>query len=489
MSLAFFGAGIDTLAPPMRLELPVKVLPVVQAPRRFNVLHGGRGSAKSQTIARILVVSALSPRIIGGIERPFRCLCTREIQKSMKDSVHRLIADTIRTLGLAEHFDVQEAEIRGPNGALFLFAGLQGHTVETLKSFEGLTDVWVEEASAVADRSWEILIPTIRGKGSRFWITFNPDLETDAVWQRFVVSPPKAHRIHRIELNFSDNPWFEDTELPDESEELQEKFPIIWQHVYGGQLRSINGLLFKKDWFRYYDPSLPAELPTGMRYYLATDGAVTEEGGDWTVHVVFGMDHRGRLYLVDFWKGQTNAGVWADAALDLVEKWRPLHWFEEKGPILAAVTGDINARMAARQAAGRSAFTLRFPLASVGSKANRVLGLNTRKPTLADQARVLGFAGRMQAGAVYFPTPSPDRPWVTWLVDQLLAFHGLGQQVDDGVDACSILARGLDEMAAGRTPDPEPEPEPEEFTEAWFRARDALRAEAEDGPTRDEFYS
>ena len=484
---ALFGAVVDPSAEPLRLELPAKVIPIVKFPRRYMVLHGGRGSAKSRTIARILVAKATGPRIIAGVEVPFRCLCTREIQNSMKDSVHRLIADEIQRLGLGQHFDVQKDKIVCPNGGLFLFAGLQGHTVESIKSFEGLTDVWVEEASSVCDHSWQILIPTLRGKGTHCYITFNPDLETDPVWQRFVVNPPRAHRIHRIELNFQDNPWFEDTELPEESEELLEKFPIIWQHVYGGQLRSINGLLFKREWLRYYDPDAEDELPTGMRYYLATDAAVTPEGGDWTVHVMFGMDHRGRLYLVDFWKGQTDAGTWIEAALDLVEKWRPLHWFEEKGPILAAVTGDINLRMLARQAADRRCFTLRVPLASIGSKANRALGINTRKPTLADQARVLGFAGRMQAGGVYFPTPSPERPWVTWLVDQLLAFHGLGNQIDDGTDACSILARGLDEMVAGTEADPPPPPPPPEFSEPWFAQRDAMAHD--DAPDRDEFYN
>lgn len=488
MTLPFSGT-VDALAPPLRLELPAKILPIVREPRRFNVLHGGRGSAKSRSIARILVVSALSPRVIDGVEVPFRCLCLREIQKSMRDSVYRLILDEIRRLGLAEHFDPTDSEIRGPNGAIFLFSGMQNHTVESIKSFEGVTDVWVEEASTVSDHSWQILIPTIRQKGSRFYISFNPDLAEDAVWQRFVVNPPAEHRIHRIELNYEDNPWFEDTELVEESEELLAKFPVIWEHVYGGKLRSLQGLLFKREWMRWYDPDAPGELPTGMRYYLASDYAATADGGDWSVHVVFGMDHRGRLYLVDCWKGQVDSGVHIEAALDLIEKWRPLHWFEEKGPILGAINGDINLRMLQRQKEGRPAFTLRLALASIGSKANRAIGINTRKPTLADQARVLGFAGRMQAGGVYFPTPDPSRPWVTWLVDQLLAFHGLGNQVDDGTDACSILARGLDEVVLGTEPPP-PEPAlPPTMSYDWMKAREAANRDDDQAMSSDEFYN
>lgn len=489
MNLAF-GGTIDNLAPPLRLELPVKVLPIVRLPKRFNVLRGGRGSAKSRSVARILVVSALSPRIISGVERPFRCLCTREIQKSMKDSVHRLIADEIARLKLGHLFDVQETEIKGPNGALFLFAGLQGHTVESMKSYEGLTDVWVEEASAVCDRSWEILIPTLRGKGSRFYITFNPDLEADPVWQRFIVSPPKSNRINSIELNYVDNPWFDETELPEESEELKAKNPVAWAHVYGGQLRSQNGIIFRREWARWFVPELPGELPEGMRFYIASDYAATPEGGDYTVHAVFGVDHRDRIYVVDCWYGQADPhrwtdseGVeregWIDAALDLVEKWRPLWWFDESGPIARSTDGAIKVAMMNRAAAGRPAYVTRMTLPSVGSKGNRAIGLNTRKPTVADQARALGFAGRMSAGAVYFPKPGAGREWVTWLTEQLWAFHGLGEQLDDGTDACSLFARGLEAVVKGAEPDKKPEDAPEPFTEAWFAERDRLRHEGE----------
>jgi hypothetical protein len=480
-----------------RFEIPAKCLPIALAPLRFNVLKGGRGSAKSRTVARLLVLSALSPRIIDGHEMPFRCLCTREVQKSMKDSVHRLIADEIRRMGLGEFFDILETEIRGPNGALFLFAGLLGHTIETLKSYEGLTDVWVEEASSVAEHSWEILIPTVRAKGSRFYITFNPDSAEDAVWKRFVVNPPPADRCQVIDLNFEDNPWFEDTELVEESAELKRTNPVLWQHVYGGQLRSKNGLIFKRNWLRWYDPDDPNDCPADMLNYGAADYAVTPEGGDWTEMGIFGMDYRGRLYVRDWYFDQADPHDWVDAAgaprkgwidawLDLVEKWGPVYWFEEKGPILSSVGGAMNQAMMARHMAGRPAWVTRMALASVGSKASRAAGINTRKPTLADQARAMGFAGRMSAGAVYFPRPSPDRPWVHRLIEQLMAFHGLGSQVDDGVDVCSVLARGLDSMARGEAPKAEKPPPLVPHTDAWFKARDAMHAP--DQREKENFY-
>ncbi len=424
--------------PKVRLEVPAKCLVLVQDPRRFNVLYGGRGSAKSRTVAAILIVLGLAGAL--------RVLCTREIQKSMKDSVHRLLADTIRSLGLEAYYEILETEIRGPGNTLFMFAGLQGHTVESIKSYEGLTDVWVEEATSVVERSWEILVPTLRGKGSRFWITFNPDLEDDPVYQRFVVNPPDPERCHIIKLNYEDNPWFEDTELVAESEELKAKNPDAWLHVYGGQLRSVQGLIFKRDWFRWYDPE--TETPADLRKYLSSDYAVTPDGGDFTEHGVGGLDPTGNLYLVDWWFGQTDPATWIDRALDLVVAHDPQRWFEEAGVIHRAVDGSIAKRMQER-----GKFVLRTTLPSAGSKASRALG----------------FAARASAGTVYLPR---NRPWALRLLNQLMAFHGQGGQFDDGVDVCSLLARGLEMMFNADDPKP-PRPEPPQpFTQAWFDARD-----------------
>jgi hypothetical protein len=116
------------------------------------------------------------------------------------------------------------------------------------------------------------------------------------------------------------------------------------------------------------------------------------------------------------------------------------------------------------------------------------MGINKAKPSLADQARAMGFAGRMSAGGVLFPTAGPGREWVTWLTSQLWAFHGLGGQVDDGVDACSIFARGLDDVYAGKKPPVEPDQVPEPFTEAWFKKRDQMRANT-DTVDATEFYN
>lgn len=96
--------------------------------------------------------------------------------------------------------------MRGPNGTEFLFAGLQDHTVDSIKSFEGLDRAWVEEAQSVSKRSLDVLIPTIRKDGSEIWISMNPELDTDEPYVRFVANPPPDSVV--VQINWRDNPWF-----------------------------------------------------------------------------------------------------------------------------------------------------------------------------------------------------------------------------------------------------------------------------------------
>lgn len=165
---------------------------------RFKVAHGGRGSAKSWSFARALIVQA-------GMRR-LRILCTREVQKTIKDSVHKLLKDQIEAMGLSKSFDVLDNEIRGKNGSEFIFSGLSTQTAENIKSFEGVDICWVEEAQTVTKRSWDLLIPTIRRDNSEIWVTFNPELDSDDTWTRFVLTPPPDSMV--VQVNYMDNPWF-----------------------------------------------------------------------------------------------------------------------------------------------------------------------------------------------------------------------------------------------------------------------------------------
>lgn len=215
-------------------EFPEK-LQFLFEPSRYKVAYGGRGSGKSWGYARALIIRA--------IESPVRLLCAREVQKSIKQSVHTLLTDQIKMMGLRSQFDILETEIRGKNGSLITFTGLSQHTVDSIKSIEGTDICWVEEGQTVSKRSWEILIPTIRKTGSEIWVTFNPELESDDTYQRFVVNAQKDSKV--VKVNWSDNPWFPEV-LRAEMEHLKEVDIEAYKNVWEGECKYIiNGAIYK----------------------------------------------------------------------------------------------------------------------------------------------------------------------------------------------------------------------------------------------------
>ena len=192
-------------------------------PARYKVVRGGRGSGKSWGFARALLLI--------GASRPLRVLCTREVQKSIQQSVHQLLKDQIEALGLSSFYEVLATEIRGKNGTQFFFSGLSDQTAESLKSFEGVDVCWCEEAQAISKRSWDILIPTIRKDGSEIWVSFNPQLESDETYRRFVAQPPPD--CVSIEMNYGDNRRFpqvlESERQHAEATMKREDYAHIWE--------------------------------------------------------------------------------------------------------------------------------------------------------------------------------------------------------------------------------------------------------------------
>jgi phage terminase large subunit len=182
----------------MDVDFPDKLRFLLDEKRRYKGAKGGRGSAKSWSFAQALLILGSSSKL--------RILCTREVQKSIKQSVHKLLKDQIERLGLSAFYQVLENEIRGLNGTEFSFSGLSDQTVDSIKSFEGCDIVWVEEAQSVSKRSWKTLIPTIRKDGSEIWLSFNPELETDETYDRFVTNAPDDCLI--VDMNYTDNKWF-----------------------------------------------------------------------------------------------------------------------------------------------------------------------------------------------------------------------------------------------------------------------------------------
>jgi phage terminase large subunit len=180
-----------------------------------------------------------------GRAKPERILCTREVQKSIAESVHQLLKDQIKVLGLEDFYDVQQNYIRGANGTQIAFHGLSGQTAASIKSFEGTTICWVEEAQTISKRSWDLLEPTIRAVGSEIWVSFNPDMDTDETYKRFVSSPPQDAIVTQI--NWNDNPW-RSAVLDAAREKMQRESPDDYAHIYGGACRpAVEGAIYFKE--------------------------------------------------------------------------------------------------------------------------------------------------------------------------------------------------------------------------------------------------
>lgn len=203
-------------------------------PVRYRVLYGGRGGAKSWGIARALVLLAA--------QRPLRILCARELQNSIRDSVHRVLSDQIDGMGLSGFYQIEQARIFCPStGSEFSFEGIRNN-VTKIKSYEGVDICWVEEANKVTKNSWEILTPTIRKEGSEIWLSFNPELETDYTYDFFVLRSPKNAIVQKI--SWRDNPWFPSV-LKAEMLELKSRDVDAYLHVWEGECRkALDGAVY-----------------------------------------------------------------------------------------------------------------------------------------------------------------------------------------------------------------------------------------------------
>lgn len=190
-------------------------------PHRYKVLYGGRASGKTWQVAAALVIQAA--------QQPLRIACVREHQKSIAESAKRTLERWIEAAGLTDRFVVQRDQILGRNGSQFFFRGMSTSTEESIRGWESVDRVWVEEAQRMSERSREILYPTIRKPGSEIWLTWNPRHRYDPVYRDFVASPRPGAFVRKV--NFMDNPW-----LPAEADEERlickrdepDRYPHIW---------------------------------------------------------------------------------------------------------------------------------------------------------------------------------------------------------------------------------------------------------------------
>lgn len=216
------------MSAPAGLELSAKFgekfIPLFQ-PYRHKALYGGRGCGKSHAIATALVIMASQKKL--------RVVCARQFQNSIKDSSKSLIENKINDLGLRKKFWIGRTEIIcKTTGSRFTFIGLERNP-DSARSLEGCDICWVEEARNISAESIQVLIPTVRKRGSEIWWSWNPARRDDPIEQLFRSKvPPKRSYIQRVGIE--DNPWFYDTEMPDEMARMQEANQDLYRHVWLG---------------------------------------------------------------------------------------------------------------------------------------------------------------------------------------------------------------------------------------------------------------
>lgn len=212
-----------------KLDLNVDIAPVfapLWRPAQYKGVWGGRGSGKSHDRALNAVIRAVAGKT--------KIVCIREIQKSTRESIKALIEAKIERHGIGHLFEIQDQIIKGANGSLFLFQGMQDHTADSIKSLEDVDIALIEEAQNLSARSWRLLGPTIRKSGSETWAIWNPRHEEDPV-DRFFRGETLHPNAVVVKANWGDNPWFTD-EL--ESNRLhdqvanEDEYPNTWDGEY-----------------------------------------------------------------------------------------------------------------------------------------------------------------------------------------------------------------------------------------------------------------
>jgi phage terminase large subunit len=258
---------------------------------RYKIMYGGRGSAKSWTVARKLLIK--------GAEKKLRILCTRELQKSIKQSVHKLLADQIDAMGLSGFYEVQQQGIFGKNGTEFIFMGVR-HNPYEIKSTEGIDIAWIEEAESLTEMSWDIIDPTIRKEGSEIWATYNTRFKFDYLHQKFVIDEPPPGSLV-LKVNHQDNPYFPDV-LKKQMEEMKERDYEKYLHIWEGELKMLaEGAIFGSQALQVKKDKRLLPIPVSKSAVVDTfwDIGNSDHTAIWFMQRV-GMEYR----FIDFFMGR-----------------------------------------------------------------------------------------------------------------------------------------------------------------------------------------
>ena len=288
----------------MNITIPA-VYKRIFEPIRHKVLSGGRGSAKSETVARYLLICMMS-----GHER---VLCTRELQKSIKDSVHKIIADIIYQHKLPG-FEVLTTSIRYPKtNSEFIFEGLRDN-IQAIKSIKGITKCWCEEAHYLSKDHLDVLIPTIREDGSELIYTFNRLLQEDPIFVMFCTQ--KYDDVLFLHTTYRDNPFFPDV-LVKERQKCKIEKPNDYPHIWEGEPKNLGGTMFDPDWFEWTE-NIPTTKEFDYRFIVADtaykDKELTKSNNkankmtdpDFHVFMYIGVK-KGKVYIIDMIRSQLKA--------------------------------------------------------------------------------------------------------------------------------------------------------------------------------------
>jgi len=274
----------------LQIQTPRWSLPLL-TPSRYKGAYGGRGSGKSHFFAELLIEEHVR-------DQDQCAVCIREVQRSLSQSVKKLLENKIQALGVGHYFIIQESVIKSANGeGLIIFQGMQNHTAESIKSLEGYHRAWIEEAQSLSQRSLDLLRPTIRQEKSEIWFSWNPYANTDPVdvLLRGATPPPDAIVVN---VNYQDNPFLPET-LREEMEYDRSRDIDKYNHVWLGEyIKNSEARVFKNWIIKEF------ETPEGVTHRLGADWGFAN---DPTVLIRCHID--GRKLYIDYEASQIECEI------------------------------------------------------------------------------------------------------------------------------------------------------------------------------------
>jgi len=249
----------------LKIQTPRWAVPLLK-PARYKGAYGGRGSGKSHCFAEMLIEEHI-------LNPSSRSVCVREVQKTLDQSVKKLIEEKIEQFGIGKLFEVQQSKIIGKNGSLIIFQGMQDHTADSIKSLQGFQIAWVEEAQSLSQRSLDLLRPTIRDPNSELWFSWNPGKDTDPI-DALLRGPMQPTDSVVVQANWRDNPHFPGV-LLDEMEYDRRRDPDKYAHVWeGAYLQRSDSKVFKNWSIQEFEAPADAVHRLGADWGFATDPSV-----------------------------------------------------------------------------------------------------------------------------------------------------------------------------------------------------------------------